>query len=673
MFSDSVQGVWNEFENKLINIVDEIVPIKEFENNLQLKSQVPPQIKHIINKRKRLLHKLKVDKSRELKESIVVLDKKIRLYFHQSKKKKVRQSIVAGNTSSLWRAVKIANDVNISSLPGVMFRANEEIKSDKLAETFASYFDKKVKDIVDSVSIDESVFNGNKRINAENNFFMNKNDVYECLKSLKCKNSEGFDRIPQRILLDGAEILIDPLTSIFEKIYQQKTIPDQWLVAKTLPVFKNKGDKKDIESYRPIANLCSVSKVFEKLILKRILSLQDENNCDLTGTNQHGFKKNKSTSTLSIELQSLIARALDEDNFVLVASLDLSAAFDIVNVNLLLKRLGIIGLPEDMISLIKVWLKGRSYYVSIDGSNSAIYDLLLGTVQGSILGPILYALFVSPILDLERLFAFADDNFVPVINNNINVVANDTEKTLERITKWLRQSGLKVNDSKTELCLFYKNDMAPVTIKVGNNEIKSSKSINVLGVIFDSRMTWSEHIAKTTMKANKALNTVKLIRRYFETKEILNLLTSNYYSILYYNCEVWLLHSLNSINKSKLMSASATALKVAFNYQFPMTSFVDLHVKAKRATPSQFTNYKLALMLHKLYNSDVHSNEWLHLNFNQIITSRQTSFRINKNNNLNIGMNALSNRLLYLNGKIPFLWLNKSLNSYKIECKKKFL
>jgi hypothetical protein len=210
MFSDSVQGVWNEFENKLINIVDEIVPIKEFENNLQLKSQVPPQIKHIINKRKRLLHKLKVDKSRELKESIVVLDKKIRLYFHQSKKKKVRQSIVAGNTSSLWRAVKIANDVNISSLPGVMFRANEEIKSDKLAETFASYFDKKVKDIVDSVSIDESVFNGNKRINAENNFFMNKNDVYECLKSLKCKNSEGFDRIPQRILLDGAEILIDP-------------------------------------------------------------------------------------------------------------------------------------------------------------------------------------------------------------------------------------------------------------------------------------------------------------------------------------------------------------------------------------------------------------------------------------------------------------------------------
>jgi hypothetical protein len=69
----------------------------------------------------------------------------------------------------------------------------------------------------------------------------------------------------------------------------------------------------------------------------------------------------------------------------------------------------------------------------------------------------------------------------------------------------------------------------------------------------------------------------------------------------------------------------------------------------------QFTNYKLALMLHKLYNSDVQINEWLHLNLNQIITSPQTSFRINRSNNLNIGMNALANRLLYLNGKIPFL------------------
>ena len=86
-----------------------------------------------------------------------------------------------------------------------------------------------------------------------------------------------------------------------------------------------KGPKKDIENYRPISNLCSTSKIFEELILKRILEIQETNNVDITGKNQHGFKKNRSTLTLGIQLQSLIARALDESNYALMASLDLSA------------------------------------------------------------------------------------------------------------------------------------------------------------------------------------------------------------------------------------------------------------------------------------------------------------------------------------------------------------
>ena len=143
-------------------------------------------------------------------------------------------------------------------------------------------------------------------------------------------SSEGFDRIPQRILTDGANVLIGPLTGLFIRIYHQKTVPDQWLVAKTIPVFKNKGDSKSIENYRPIANLCSSSKIFEKLLLKGILDIQAENDCDLTSSNQHGFKKGKSTATISLTIQSLIARALDDDNYVLMSSLDLSSAFDVV-------------------------------------------------------------------------------------------------------------------------------------------------------------------------------------------------------------------------------------------------------------------------------------------------------------------------------------------------------
>jgi hypothetical protein len=104
----------------------------------------------------------------------------------------------------------------------------------------------------------------------------------------------------------------------------------------------------------------------------------------------------KITSTLSANLQSIIACALDNDEFALLASLDLSSAFDVVDIRLHIKRLKVFGLPFDVIELIEVWLQDRMYYVSLDGQNLVLYDLLLGTVQGSILGTFLYAMFVSP-------------------------------------------------------------------------------------------------------------------------------------------------------------------------------------------------------------------------------------------------------------------------------------
>jgi hypothetical protein len=204
------------------------------------------------------------------------------------------------------------------------------------------------------------VYNGDKKVNAINSFFMDRASVRECITSLKTKNSEGFDQIPQRVLVDGVDYLLDPLTCLFKLIYEEIRVPDQWLVAKTIPIFKNKGKTKDIENYRPIVNLCATSKIFEKLVLKPILKIQDNEGTDLTGDQQHGFKRKRSTSTLSSKLLSEISRALDDDDYVLTTSIDLSSAFDLVTVDLLIKRLIKIGLPEDIFELIKSWLKKRS-------------------------------------------------------------------------------------------------------------------------------------------------------------------------------------------------------------------------------------------------------------------------------------------------------------------------
>ena len=334
---DSVQSYWNCFENKLVKVVDRLCPLSTFISNSDSNTTVPQHIKNKLNIRRRLLSKLKTKKCSQIKMQIKKLDKEIRFFFHSSKAKSVRRNIIPGNSSSLWRAVKVARDVDTNDLPRVLFEGGVEVEKKLWPDRFAEHFDNKIKNLLGDISLDDQVYNGRKVVNAVNKNFMDYSSVLECIKSLKTKNSEGYDRIPQRVLVDGVDVLLDPLHGLFRLIYETKLIPDQWKVAKTVPIYKNKGDRNNMENYRPIANLCSSSKIFEKLILKRINEIQAENNTDITGENQHGFKQKRSTSTLSVKLQSLIARALDEDKYVLVASLDLSSAFDVVNINLLIK------------------------------------------------------------------------------------------------------------------------------------------------------------------------------------------------------------------------------------------------------------------------------------------------------------------------------------------------
>ena len=232
---------------------------------------------------------------------------------------------------------------------------------------------------------------------------------------------------------------------------------------------------------------------------------------------------------------------------------------------------------------------------------------------------------------------------------------------------------MKVNESKTELCLFHRGDSGPITVNINGNEVTSKKTINILGVIFDSKLQWSDQVAHSIKRSMNALNAIRLIRRFFKRDELLNLLTSNFYSILYYNSEIWHLPSLKPTLKQKLLSASARALKVCDKYTDNNVSFEAIHDLCNRATPIKMQKYKLAICLYKLYNSEFNPIEFYLLNFNQVVTSRQRNFIIVKSNRTRVGLNSLANRLYTINGIVPLEWLNLSIDSYKIRCKKLLL
>ena len=150
---------------------------------------------------------------------------------------------------------------------------------------------------------------------------------------------------------------------------------------------------------------------------------------------------------------------------------------------------------------------------------------------------------------------------------------------------------MSVNESKTEACVFYHKPTLTIEIKPNEIAIKSQKSLNVLGILFDSTLSWSSHISQTITKSKKALHAIKLIHKYFKQNEILNLLTSNFYSILYYNSEIWHLPTLSPQLEQLLLSSSAAALKLSQNVPDRMQSFINIHSECNCALPEEMILY----------------------------------------------------------------------------------
>ena len=154
-------------------------------------------------------------------DRIKALNKDIKYYFHQKKSKSVRRRIVPGNSASLWDAVKTAKDVNSSDLRNTMYIRKTPISREFLPETFAGFFNDKIVSLSCSVVINDGVYNRVKKVNTENKMFMDRNSIKECIMSLKMKNTEGYDRIPQRILVDGVDLLLESFVGLFSRIYNQ--------------------------------------------------------------------------------------------------------------------------------------------------------------------------------------------------------------------------------------------------------------------------------------------------------------------------------------------------------------------------------------------------------------------------------------------------------------------
>jgi len=312
----------------------------------------------------------------------------------------------------------------------------------------------------------------------------------------------------------------------------------------------------------------------ERVVANRISEHLNEYN--LLDTYQSAYREGHSTETALLRVQNDILRAMDDGDVVILLMLDLSAAFDVVNHQVLLRRLKErFGITGDALDWIESYLSNRTQCVRIDGCDSDKCNLTCGVPQGSVLGPILFSLFTTPLGDIGHIHKmfnhfYADDSqyyiaFNPKEINPENVVYQ-VEKCVSDVRKWMLENRLKLNDDKTELIVFaskrYSHLSTSLQLKVGDIVITPSPFVRDLGVFFDDRLSMDTHVANTRKQAYHQIRLIGQIRPYITTEIAKSLMRCLVLSRLDY-CNS-LLFDIPKCLLRKLQVVQNTAARVVF-------------------------------------------------------------------------------------------------------------
>ena len=345
--------------------------------------------------------------------------------------------------------------------------------------------------------------------------------ILDIIRGLNVNKAHGHDGISIRMLKICGESISEPLTKIFKNCLSTGYFPQSWKRGNVIPVHK-KNSKQDIKNYRPISLLPICGKILEKIIFDDLYNHIFSNN--LITENQSGFRKNDSTIKQLISIAHDIHMAFDYNppKVVRAVFLDISKAFDKVwHLGLIykLKRNGVNG---KMLSILESFLSNRLQRVTINGSMSEWAAVHSGVPQGSVLGPLLFLIYINDLSEIieSEIRIFADDTFIfQTVPQNAPSTADTLEGDLRKITNWANQWKLSFNPDLSKQAvevIFSKNKRAPKfnPLTFNGMPVKTVEETKHLGMILDTKLSFESHISEKIKTANKVIGVMKRLYPY---------------------------------------------------------------------------------------------------------------------------------------------------------------
>ena len=404
-------------------------------------------------------------------------------------------------------------------------------------------------------------------------------EIESIIKEFDSSKSVGPNSLPPKLLKHIAPIVSNPISDICNKSFLQGTFPKILKLSKINPIHK-KDSRLDISNYRPISLLSNINKIIEKLMFNRLYTFLEDHKCIYNL--QFGFRKNHSTNHAILSIIDKIKDAIKNNNFAIGIFIDLQKAFDTVNHSILLKKLSHYGINNISNKWFESYLTDRQQFVSINGHSSEISVTKHGVPQGSVLGPLLFLIYINDLhicIKNSRTFHFADDTnllFTPSHTNFLRKLNID----LKSLNHWLMANKISLNASKTELIVFREPNTPLPNLKIKLNGIKliPKSQIKYLGLIMDEHLTFKPHIATLNAKLKRANNLLAISRHYLTANLLKQIYYAQFHSHLSYGCQIWGSNTANTSQISTLQNKAIRIMSFADRYANADNLYKDLKI-----------------------------------------------------------------------------------------------
>ena len=526
---------------------------------------------------------------------------------------KVLISQNCNDSSKLWKSLKrVLPSKRSCNTSSIVIEGDVLTSNDDISNGFNKHFTNVATKLIDEC--DNNVYNNDINVNSAKSSkvssilglpLISPDFVDKEIRSMSTNKATGLDDVSCRVLKLARPAIVDSLTYILNLSLSTGTFPSTWKEANVIPLHKG-GDLDNTNNYRPISILPVVSKIIERAVHNHVYSYLSDH--DILNEHQSGFRPKHSTETALADMVDDWLTNINSGKMTGVAFIDLRKAFDTVNHDILIDKLRNIGASSSTLKWFKSYLNGRVQSVTFNGVVSHKLPVNVGMPQGSILGPLLFLIFINDmpnVIKHGKISMYADDTTLYVSESDVSNMSMKLADDINAITKWLLDNKLFLNTDKTNVMLLgsssrlrnVQND--PFSVMINDYKLERVKKAKCLGVVIDDELLWHNQVSSVTQKLFCKIGLLRRLKTFLDTSTLNILYKSliqphfDYCNVVYYGRFNEDAHKLNVLQKRCARIILGVNSLTSSEIMFPMLGWKSLQDRC---------NYFKALLVYKSLN-----------------------------------------------------------------------